>query len=93
MNQTFTILITALMTLLLVCQFFLAKKQLKNKEPDGKILLIITSIVAVLWVPLSVFRFILEENVPIKVVWYVIAAAYMIFTVWYTNNYSKRWKN
>lgn len=85
------IIVTALMAILLVAQIMLAIKQIKKGAPDGKILLTINVVVAIIWAPLSIIQFIFFNRI-ITSVWYVISTIYMIFTVWYTNNLSKSFK-
>lgn len=85
------ICICVLMTILIIAQLFLAVKQIKRKAPDGKILLIINIAVILIWTPLSIFMFI-TENFIIKIVWFLISAAYMGFTMWYTNMLQKNYR-
>ena len=80
-----------LMAILIIAQLFLAIKQIKRKAPDGKILLIINIAVILIWTPLSVFMFI-TDNFIIKIVWFLISAAYMGFTMWYTNMLQKNYR-
>lgn len=85
------ICICVLMGILIIAQLFLAVKQIKRKAPDGKILLIINVAVILTWAPLSVFMFI-TDNLIIKIVWFLISAAYMGFTMWYTNMLQKNYR-
>lgn len=85
------IIVTSLMSILLIAQIILAIKQIKKGAPDGKILLTINIVVAILWVPLAIIRF-FNTNKIITTAWFVISTVYMIFTVWYTNNLSKQMK-
>ncbi len=86
------IVVAALMTVLAIAQIGLAIHQIRKKAPDGKILLTINCIVLVIWIPLNVFRFLYPKTLPLNIVWFVIAAAYMIFAFWYTNNLSKTFR-
>lgn len=79
------IIITVFTAILLAAQFVLAAKQIKKGAPDGKILLKINIIVAILWTPLAIIRF-LHIHPAVDIVWFVLSAIYMIFTYWYTKN-------
>ena len=85
------IIVTSLMAILLIAQILLAVKQIKKGAPDGKILLTINIVVLVIWTPLSILRF-LNIHKPITIVWFVISAVYMLFTIWYTNMLGKSMK-
>lgn len=82
------ICVCVLMTILFIAQLFLAIRQVRKKTYDGKILLGINIGVMVVWTPLSVVMFITEFTA-IRIIWFVISALYMIFTMWYTNNLQK----
>ena len=86
------ILIIVLMGILIVSQLFLAIKQIKKNAPDGKVLLVINIIVPVIWIPLCVFK-LTGDTRGVNIAWFVIAAIYMIFTIWYTNMLSKQMRN
>lgn len=83
-----TIPIMSLMGILFAAQIFLAIKQIKKGAPDGKVLLIIDLTTLILWTPLSICR-LLFTNTLISVLWYLIALAYMIFTIWYTKTLNR----
>lgn len=85
------IIVTVLMAILLAAQIALSVKQIKKGAPDGKILLTINLIVLSVWTPLSILRF-FNIHKAITAVWFGIAAVYMLFTIWYTNNLSKTFK-
>lgn len=85
------IIVTSLMAILLIAQILLAVKQIKKGAPDGKILLTINIVVLVIWTPLSILRF-FNIHKAITVVWFVISAVYMLFTIWYTNMLGKSMK-
>lgn len=85
------IIVSSLLAILLVAQFFLSIKQIKKGAPDGKILLIITIIVFVIWTPLCILMF-LKINKAITTAWYIVSGIYTVFTVWYTNNLQKSMK-
>lgn len=85
------IIITSLMAILLTAQIFLAIKQIKKGAPDGKILLTINIVTALVWTPLSVLRF-FNIHKAITAIWFIITAIYMLFTIWYTNMLGKSMK-
>ncbi|MGN0378846.1 MAG: hypothetical protein ACI4EU_04605 [Butyrivibrio sp.] len=90
--QALDIIITVLMGILLAAQIALAVRQIKKGAPDGRILLTINIVVAVIWIPLTVCRFVLELKA-LKTAWFIVDFIYMIFTIWYTNNLSKTLNN
>lgn len=79
------ICVCVLMAILFIAQLFLAIRQIRKKTYDGKILLAINIGVILIWTPLSVAMFI-TENFVTKLIWFVVSAVYMIFTMWYTKN-------
>ena len=91
-TKSLDIMIIALLAILFIEQVALAVKQIKSGAPDGKILLIVGVIVMILFVPLSVFKLI-YNYMAIKIVWFIVAAAYMIFTIWYTKQLQKSYRN
>ncbi len=91
-TKSLDIMIIALLAILFIAQIALAVKQIKSGAPDGKILLIVGVIVMILFVPLSVFKLI-YNYMAIKIVWFIVAAAYMIFTIWYTKQLQKSYRN
>ncbi|MDD6340266.1 MAG: hypothetical protein PUA49_07205 [Butyrivibrio sp.] len=91
-TKSLDIMIIALLAILFIAQVALAVKQIKSGAPDGKILLIVGVIVMILFVPLSVFKLI-YNYMAIKIVWFIVAAAYMIFTIWYTKQLQKSYRN
>ena len=91
-TKSLDIMIIALLAILFIAQVALAVKQIKSGAPDGKILLIVGLIVMILFVPLSVFKLI-YNYMAIKIVWFIVAAAYMIFTIWYTKQLQKSYRN
>ncbi len=82
------ICVCVLMAILLITQLILAIRQICKKTYDGKILLAINIGVILIWTPLSTAMFI-TDNFIIKIIWFVISAVYMIFTMWYTNMLQK----
>ena len=91
-TKSLDIMIIALLAILFIAQVALAVKQIKSGAPDGKILHIVGVIVMILFVPLSVFKLI-YNYMAIKIVWFIVAAAYMIFTIWYTKQLQKSYRN
>ena len=91
-TKSLDIMIIALLAILFIAQVALAVKQIKSGAPDGKILLIVGVIVMILFVPLSVFK-LMYNYIAIKIVWFIVAAAYMIFTIWYTKQLQKSYRN
>ncbi len=91
-TKSLDIMIIALLAILFIAQVALAVKQIKSGAPDGKILLIVGIIVMILFVPLSVFKLI-YNYMAIKIIWFIVAAAYMIFTIWYTKQLQKSYRN
>ena len=91
-TKSLDIMIIALLAILFIAQIALAVKQIKSGAPDGKILLIVGVIVMILFVPLSVFK-LMYNYMAIKIVWFIVAAAYMIFTIWYTKQLQKSYRN
>ena len=91
-TKSLDIMIIALLAILFIAQVALAVKQIKSGAPDGKILLIVGVIVMISFVPLSVFKLI-YNYMAIKIVWFIVAAAYMIFTIWYTKQLQKSYRN
>ncbi len=91
-TKSLDIMIIALLAILFIAQVALAVKQIKSGAPDGKILLIVGVIVMILFVPLSVFK-LMYNYMAIKIVWFIVAAAYMIFTIWYTKQLQKSYRN
>lgn len=91
MENVMNIAIIVLMAMLLASQILLAVRQIKKNAPDGRILLIIDILVLVVWTPLCVLRF-LYSHTAIRAAWFIIAALYMIFTLWYTNNLGKSFR-
>ncbi len=77
-----------LIPLLLFTQFLLSLKQIKIGASDGKILLVITIVVTLLWVPITIL-YLLLSNLIFHIVWIVLSLLYMIFTLWYTHNLQK----
>ena len=90
-TKSLDIMIIALLAILFIAQVALAVKQIKSGAPDGKILLIVGVIVMILFVPLSVFK-LMYNYMAIKIVWFIVAAAYMIFTIWYTKQLQKSYR-
>lgn len=82
------IIVCVLMIMLIAAQLFLAAKQIKKKAPDGKILLIINLAVIIIWAPLAICMFIFEM-LAIKIAWFLVSAAYMVFAMWYTKELRK----
>lgn len=82
------ICVCVLMAILLIAQLCLAIRQVRKKTYDGKILLTINIAFIVVWTSVSVAMFI-TGMFAIKVVWYILSAIYMIFTMWYTNMLQK----
>lgn len=82
------ILITALVIVLIFSQLLLARKQIKKGAPDGRILLIINICTLIIFLPVAILKLIFNQLV-INIIWYIVAALYMIFTLWYTNNLKK----
>ena len=82
------IIVCVLMVMLIAAQLFLAAKQIKKKAPDGKILLTINLAVITIWAPLAVCMFVFNL-IGIKIAWFVISAAYMLFAMWYTKQLRK----
>lgn len=82
------ILIIFLVMILLIAQYVLAARQIKKKCYDGKILLVINIIITILWIPLSCLKLI-TNIIFINIAWFIVAAAYMIFTIWYTKMLAK----
>lgn len=82
------IIVCVLMIMLIAAQLFLAAKQIKKKAPDGKILLIINLAVIIIWAPLAICMFIFKMLV-IKIAWFLVSAAYMVFAMWYTKELRK----
>ena len=91
-TKSLDIMIIALLAILFIAQVALAVKQIKSGAPDGNILLIVGVIVMILFVPLSVFKLI-YNYMAIKIVWFIVAAAYLIFTIWYTKQLQKSYRN
>ena len=91
-TKSLDIMIIALLAILFIAQVALAVKQIKSGAPDGKILLIVGVIVMILFVPLSVFK-LMYNYMAIEIVWFIVAAAYMIFTIWYTKQLQKSYRN
>ena len=91
-TKSLDIMTIALLAILFIAQVALAVKQIKSGAPDGKILLIVVVIVMILFVPLSVFK-LMYNYMAIKIVWFIVAAAYMIFTTWYTKQLQKSYRN
>lgn len=96
MDHFLYIVVAALLTILALAQIALAIHQIRKKAPDGKILLTINCVVLVIWIPLNVFHFIyLYQGVlilPLRIVWFIVAGAYMIFAFWYSNNLNKSFR-
>lgn len=90
--QALDIMITVLMGILLAAQIALAIRQIKKGAPDGRILLTINIIAAVIWIPLTVCKFIFSFKV-LNVAWFIVDFIYMVFTIWYTNNLNKSFNN
>ena len=82
------IIVSDLMVMLIAAQLFLAAKQIKKKAPDGKILLIINLAVLAIWAPLAVCMFVFNL-IGIKIAWFIVSAAYMLFAMWYTKEFKK----
>lgn len=85
------ICVCVLVAVLLAAQLFLSFKQIKSKAPDGKILLVISAAVTLVWTPLSIIMFI-TRNTGVKIAWFAVSAIYMVFTMWYTNSLQKNFK-
>lgn len=90
--QTLDIMITVLMGILLTAQIALAIRQIRKGAPDGRILLTINIVATVIWIPLTVCKFILEIKA-LNTAWFIVDFIYMVFTIWYTNNLNKSFNN
>ena len=86
------ILITVLVGILLISQLALSVREIKKEAPDGRILLSINIITAVIWVPLTVCKFIFAQKA-VSMAWFIVDFIYMVFTIWYTNNLNKSFNN
>ena len=82
------ITITALVCILIAAQLMLAAKQIKKGAPDGRILLKINIIFAVIWIPVCITKFIFN-NWPTAIIWVALATIYFIFVTWYNNELKK----
>ncbi len=82
------ICVCVLIVILFIAQLFLAIRQVRKKTYDGKILLCINIGFIVIWIPLATAMFI-TKAFAVRIIWFVISALYMIFTMWYTNSLQK----
>ena len=90
--KSLDIIITVLMGILLISQIALSLREIKKGAPDGRILLTINIITGFIWIPLTICKFIFTAK-GISAAWFIVDFAYMIFTIWYTNNLSKTFDN